>query len=113
MANELYANRTITFAVIVYDTDGVTILPGSTWLGASYNIFPADTCTAVVTKTLGAGITASSVTESFFVKLEKTDLTVSGTSGEYIHSFTTELIAGEPDPDIFYEVVPILARCIV
>lgn len=112
MSGVLYSNRAQTFAVSIYDTDGVTVLPGSTWTGAEYRIFPSDDCTPVVSKSLGSGIVATTGEYSFIVELGAADITVSGIDGEYIHSFTTvDDPSGESQPDIIYGPVSIVYRC--
>lgn len=109
MANVLYERRDQTFTVTVYDTDGTTVIPASTYLNAQYRIYPVGSCTAIVSKSLGSGV--SVVGNNFQVDIDDTDITVSGTNGEYKHVFVVGTTVDEVLPSIFDSVVDIVPGC--
>ena len=111
MANALYERRDQTFSVTVYDTDGTTIIPASTYLNAQYRIFPVGNCTPVVSKSLGAGISVSG--QLFAVTLNETDITVNGVNGEYRHVFVVGETVDEVLPNIVDSVVDIIPGCTI
>jgi hypothetical protein len=111
MSKALYERRDQTFSVTVYDTDGVTIIPASTYLNAQYRIFPTDSCTPIVSKSLGAGIAVSG--QLFAVTLDETDITVNGINGEYRHVFVVGETVDEVLPNIVDELVDIIPGCAI
>ena len=111
MANVLYERRDQTFTVTVYDTDGTTVIPASTYLNAQYRIKATGTCDALVSKSLGSGIAVSG--DSFTVTLDDTDITFSGIAGEYSHSFTVGTTVDEVLPSIFDQTVDIIPGCTI
>lgn len=111
MSKALYERRDQTFSVTVYDADGVTIIPASTYLNAQYRIFPTGSCTPIVSKSLGSGITVSG--QLFAVTLDETDITVNGINGEYRHVFVVGEEVGELLPSIFDELVDIIPGCAI
>jgi hypothetical protein len=111
MSKALYERRDQTFSVTVYDTDGVTIIPASTYLNAQYRIFPTDSCTPIVSKSLGAGIAVSG--QLFAVTLDETDITVNGINGEYRHVFVVGTTVDEVLPNIVDELVDIIPGCAI
>lgn len=111
MANALYQNRDQSFTVTVYDTDGTTVIPASTYLNAQYRVYPVGSCTPVASKSLGSGISVSG--QNFVVTLTELDLTVSGTNGEYKHTFIVGATADELLPAIFDSVVDIIPGCAI
>jgi hypothetical protein len=111
MSKALYERRDQTFSVTVYDTDGVTIIPASTYLNAQYRIFPTGSCTPIVSKSLGAGIAVSG--QLFAVTLDETDITVNGINGEYRHVFVVGETVDEVLPNIVDELVDIIPGCAI
>ena len=111
MANALYERRDQSFTVTVYDTDGTTIIPASTYLNAQYRIKATNTCDALVTKSLGSGITVNG--SVFVVTLTDADITFNGINGEYSHSFTVGTTVDEVLPSIFDTTVDIVAGCAI
>lgn len=117
MANALYERRDQSFTVTVYDTDGTTIVPASTYLNAQYRIKATNTCEALVSKSLGSGITTTTINVNgtsqsvFLVTLEDTDITFNGIAGEYSHSFTVGETPTEVLPSIFDTTIDIVAGC--
>ena len=111
MADALYQYRDNEFSITVYDTDGTTVIPASTYLNAQYRIYPIDSCTPVVSKSLGSGITV--VGELFAIDIEDTEMTFSGTNGEYKHVFVVGEEADEVLPSIFDELVDVIPGCLI
>lgn len=111
MANALYERRDQSFTVTVYDTDGTTVIPASTYLNAQYRVFPVGGCVPVVSKSLADGITVSG--DNFLVTLNETDLTVSGINGEYRHVFVVGTTADEVLPNVLDAVVDIIPGCTI
>lgn len=109
MANALYERRDQSFNVTVYDTDGVTVIPASTYQNAQYRIYPASGCVPVLSKELNSGVTV--VGDNFVVTIAAADLTVSGINGEYRHVFVVGTTPTEVLPSIFNETVDIVAGC--
>tara|TARA_R110000803_G_scaffold115793_5_gene184360 strand:- start:7804 stop:8139 length:336 start_codon:yes stop_codon:yes gene_type:complete len=109
MANELYANSDFSFTVTVYDTDGITVIPASTYLNATWRLFATGSCVPLVSKDLATGITV--VGQDFVVTYEKADITVSGIDGEYLHQFRVGTTASEELPAIINATVPIVDQC--
>ncbi len=109
MASALYANRDNQFTVTVLDTDGVTVIPAATYSNAQYRVYRNGDCTPLISKSLGSGITVNG--DNFFVVIDDTEITFSGTNGEYKHSFTVGATASELLPSVFDEFVDIVAGC--
>lgn len=109
MANVLYERRDQKFTVTVFDTDGSTVIPASTYLNAQYRIKATNTCDALVSKSLGSGIEVDG--DVFVVTLTNTDITFNGIAGEYSHSFTVGETPTEVLPSIFDNTVDIVAGC--
>lgn len=106
MAN-LYERRDQVFSVTVYDTDGTTVIPASTYLNAQYRIYKATDSTPSVSKSLGSGITV--VGNVFEVALTKTEMQFStNDEGPYKHLFCVGATATEVLPAIFDEAVTIV-----
>ena len=106
MADPIYNNSDQVLGVTVFDTDGQSILPATGFSDATYSIFPTDSCTAILTKTLGAGIVANG--NIFEVTILEADLTVSGT---YKHQFRVNSAAGPDGAPVFDENVEIIDSC--
>ena len=120
MADALYQYRDNEFSITVYDTDGTTVIPASTYLNAQYRVFPIDSCTPVVSKSLSSGITvvnktlpSGDVIEIFAIDIEDTEMTFSGTNGEYKHVFVVGEEADEVLPSIFDELVDVIPGCLI
>ena len=119
--NRLYSNSDFTFGVKVLDANN-NVLPGSGYTEAYYYIYEADSCTPILSKTLGDGITAASGTFSFTVEYDAADLTVASfeynskgilepNNNYYRHAFYVGVNAGERQPRIFNEQVDSYPEC--
>lgn len=111
MTNALYQNRDNEFTVTVFDTDGTTIIPASTYLNAQYRVFPVGSCTHVVSKSLGNGITV--VGDLFAIDIADTEIDFSGTNGEYKHVFVVGEEVDEVLPSIIDAVVDVIPGCVI
>ena len=121
MSKILYSNSDFTFGVKVFDSLGA-VIDGSTYAVAEWRLYGADNCTVLASKTLGAGITATSGTFSFTVTYEEADIQVASfaynTKGIltpngsfYRHAFYVGTLAGDKQPSIFNEQVDIYPEC--
>jgi hypothetical protein len=106
MSNLLYERRDQQFTVTVYDTDGTTVIPASTYLNAQYRIFPKTGCTALLSKSLGSGITVSG--DNFVVSIDDTDIDF---NGEYRHVFVVGTTVDELLPSVIDSFVTIAPGC--
>lgn len=121
MADILYSNSDFTFGVKVLDSSGA-VIAGSSYAVAEWRLYGADNCTILASKSLGAGITATSGTFSFTVEYEELDITVASfkytskglltPNGEfYRHAFYVGTIIGDKQPSVFNEQVDIYPEC--
>lgn len=105
----LYQNSDQKPQVQVLDTDGVSVIPASSYADATYRIFQTGSCTPVLSKDLGAGITVNG--DNFEIEILDTEITFSGTNGEYTHQFRVGDIVGERLAPIFDQLVDIIPAC--
>lgn len=105
---QLYSNSDFTFTVNAVDPSGNPVDP-STFQNAEWSLYETGTCTPIVTKTLGNGITVNGT--NWEVSYEASDITVSGVNGEYTHAFRPGTTAEPRLPAIFDTTVPIVPGC--
>lgn len=107
---ELYQNSDQTFTVQIFESDGTTPVDANNYQFAEYSIYTKGTCNALVTKTLGSGISVSGT--NFEVTLEDTDITFATSSTEkYDHAFRPGTTAQPRLAPVFDEEVTIMESC--
>lgn len=102
----LYQNSDQQPEFTVLDTDGKTVLPANNFQNAQYRIFELNSCTVLLSKSLGNGISISG--DNFVVTITDDEISFSGTKEHQfrVGTTTTELLA-----PIIDEPVDVIEAC--